>query len=129
MLKMKKLFGVVLISLFVLGGCSQEKEEASELIEVKFKTIPETIKVNKEVELVATVTQGTEKVEDADEVTFEIWKEGQTKDQHKKIEAKHAKNGEYKATYVFKETGKYYVISHTTARGMHNMPKNEVIVK
>ncbi|CAM4096727.1 hypothetical protein Gste01_02300 [Geobacillus stearothermophilus ATCC 7953] len=84
MLKMKKLFALALISLFVLGGCSQEKE-APELIEVKFKTIPENIKVNKEVELVATVTQGTEKVEDADEVTFEIWKEGQTKDQHKKI--------------------------------------------
>ncbi|WP_153127049.1 FixH family protein [Peribacillus tepidiphilus] len=125
---MKKLLGLALISLFVLGGCSQENE-VPELIEVKFKTIPETIKVNEEVEVVATVTQGTERVEDADEVKFEIWKEGQTEEQHKKIEAKHTKNGEYKITYVFKETGKYYVISHTTARGMHNMPKNEVIVK
>lgn len=126
---MKK-FLFIMIALVLLSGCgntasNSESEEVPELIEVQFKTTPEVVKANETVELIATVTQGNEKVKDADKVEFEIWKDGQEDSQHEKIEAKHQKEGQYVISYTFKEPGKYFIYSHTTARSYHSMPKNE----
>ena len=74
----------------------------------------------------AKITQGDENVEDADEVTFEIWRSKDEK--HEKIDVKHAEDGIYRLEKTFEQEGTYYIISHVTARDMHNMPKKEFVV-
>jgi uncharacterized lipoprotein NlpE involved in copper resistance len=125
---MKKYFLILMISFaLVLIGCSNEKndDEVREMIEVDLQ-VPEKAEPNQEIEIYAKVTQGKEIVDDAYEVKFEIWKSGD--DNHEMIDSKHTKDGIYPITYQFKEEGLYYVVSHVTARGMHNMPKKEIIV-
>ena len=78
---MKK-FIVLLLSCFLIlvVGCSkgnQEKDslDKQEKIEVTIQT-PEKINPNEEISIEALVTQEGEKIEDADEVQFEIGKSG-----------------------------------------------------
>ncbi|MBE3569395.1 FixH family protein [Bacillus sp. FSL W8-0102] len=88
--------------------------------------LPKTIQPNQEVKVEAVVTQGREKVDDAEEVKFEIWKKGQEK--HKMLTGKHEKDGVYSVQTAFAEKGTYVVVSHVTARGIHNMPEKEFLV-
>jgi hypothetical protein len=126
---MKKLI-ILLFTLLFLSACSNEEtkqqEKAPELIEVSITT-PEKIKVQEEATIEASVVQGKEKVTDADEVKFEIWKAGQ--DNHEMVEAKHQKDGIYSIKKTFTEGGNYYIVAHTTARRMHSMPKKEITVE
>ncbi|MED3550342.1 FixH family protein [Cytobacillus praedii] len=122
MTKKGYLLFAILVFTFI-SGCSKESK-LPELIEVKVE-LPSVIMINKEVELQANVTQGKEQVSDADKVEFEIWREGQSDEEHKKIEAEINKDGNYYIKETFKETGKYFVIAHVTARDMHTMPKVE----
>lgn len=113
-------------------GCSNgstKEETVPQIIEVSVKTKPEILIVNKEITIVAKVTQGEDIVDDADEVKFEIWKEGEKEDQHEEVEAKWNKSeGVYYVEKIFEEQGIYNVIAHVTARGMHSMPKVQIEV-
>ena len=128
---------VLVMALIALSGCSDnegaDKENSEEpnlqIIEVKVETDPTTIEVGKDTEIKAIVTQGDELVSDANEVQFEIWKEGAADDDHFKKEASLQDEGEYVINYSFEEKGKYFIIAHTTARDMHNMPKVEIQVQ
>jgi hypothetical protein len=121
---MKRILFLSLCVLFVLAGCSKDEklDELPEFVEVVIKT-PETINVNEEVVIEALVTQGDEKVEDAEKVEFELWKSDQ--ETHEKILGEHQGNGIYTIKKTFQEAGDYFVIAHVTARDMHNMPKKE----
>jgi hypothetical protein len=127
-----KKLSFVLISILLLSiivSCSNEKERSKDLpkiVEVELAINPETGKVNQPIIFEAKVTQGNDKVTDADEVRFEIWRANDEK--HEKIEIKHAENGIYRLEKSFVQEGTYYFISHVTARDMHNMPKMEFIV-
>jgi hypothetical protein len=130
---MKK-FVFVFFSLFiVLAGCSQTDEESEpvsankvpDMIEVIIQT-PETIHPNEEVVIEVLVTQGDEKVDDANEVKFEIRKSGQ--DELEMLDGIHQGNGIYSVEKTFDADGTYIVIAHVTARDMHNMPKKEIII-
>ena len=77
--------------------------------------------------MAAVVTQGDEKVEDADEVVFEVWEEGK-KDDSVKIESTNEKDGLYTAETTFDHDGLFHVQVHVTARGLHTMPIKEVTV-
>ncbi|MCM3617114.1 FixH family protein [Sutcliffiella horikoshii] len=133
---MKKLTLLIcLLSLLMLAACgssdnNQESNGGSDgvpsIVEVEIK-LPETIEPNEEVKIQALVTQGDENVEDANEVTFEVWKQGQEAD-HEMLEADHDGDGIYSITKTFDEEGYYYVVAHTTAREMHVMPRVEVTV-
>jgi hypothetical protein len=130
---MKKfLTGMILIMLLlVVASCSKDKnnqQETSlpELLEVQLTINPEKAVANQEITFEAKVTQGEEKVTDADTVTFEIWRAHDEK--HEKIDVKHAENGIYRLEKNFDRDGTYYIISHVSARDMHNMPKKEFIV-
>ncbi|WP_342431951.1 FixH family protein [Neobacillus sp. FSL H8-0543] len=127
---MKKLlfFSLVLLLLVSLSGCSEEKleHELPEMIEVVLTVTPESGQVNEPVTLEAKVTQGEENVEDAKEVKFEIWRANDEK--HEEIEIEHAEDGVYRLEKTFQQEGTYYIISHVTARDMHNMPKEEFII-
>lgn len=110
-------------------GCSKPNDNSSkipEMLEVKLSVQPETGQVNQPIIFEAKVTQGKEKVNDADAVIFEIWRAKDEK--HEKIEIKHAQDGIYKLEKSFPQEGTYYIISHVTARDMHNMPKKEFVV-
>ncbi len=134
-MKHKSILMLFVVSIMIIAagcGTSKGKDKSSQnqkppaMIDVDLKINPDHPQPNKEVTFSATVTQGSEKVDDADEVTFEIWKDGQEK--HEKIKAEHKGDGIYSISKSFPEAGKYSVISHVTARDMHNMPKKEFTV-
>ena len=121
--------GVALASLLLIAGCSSppsEPSEVADLVHVVIISSPETIQLGQPVQIEAHVTQGSKPVEDAQEVEFEIWKEGNNK--HEKIKVAHDRGGIYPISRTFSEEGVYYVIAHVTARDMHVMPKKELVV-
>nr|WP_247739158.1 FixH family protein [Bacillus sp. 165] len=127
---MKKFFMLILMLVFAFTGCSENKDtdknELPQEVKVEVKTNPKELKPHEKVELQAVVMQGKEAVTDADEVKFEVMKQGEEDSQM--IEAKHAGKGVYTAETTFSEDGIYDIVAHTTARGMHVMPKVEIKV-
>lgn len=90
-------------------------------------TVPEHVEKEETVEIKALVKYGKEKVNDADEVMFEVIKDGDTKNSVKE-KVKEAKDGVYTFTYNFKEDGTYNIISHVTAFNQHTMPNKEITI-
>ncbi|KIQ94951.1 hypothetical protein LH47_00916 [Anoxybacillus thermarum] len=124
---MKKWFLLFSFILLVVAGCaSKAEEEELAYLDVKM-AVEEKLPANQEVELACLVTYGDEKVTDASEVKFEVWKHG-TEDRQM-IEGKHAGDGKYVANYTFATKGTYSVVAHVTAKNMHNMPKIDVVVE
>jgi len=128
----KKLLYILLTIVFlsIAVSCGQQQKESDgeppKMLEVDLSIIPATGELNKPITFEAKVTQGNEKVNDANAVVFEIWRAKDEK--HEKIEIKHAEDGVYRLEKSFQQEGTYYIISHVTARDMHNMPKKEFIV-
>lgn len=126
-MKKYSLIGIVL--LLLLTSCSltaKKEDQVPEMLNVELSVHPAKGEVNQPVIFEAKVTQGSEKVNDADEVTFEIWRANDPN--HEKIEIKHPKEGVYRLEKSFSQEGTYYIISHVTARDMHNMPKKEFVI-
>lgn len=126
---MKKLLLTIMITFagIITAACSQQEvEEEPQFLDVQLTVIPEKAQVNEEITFEAKVTYGPEEVKDADEVKFEIWRAHA--EEHEKIVVEHSENGIYRLKKSFKEEGTYYLVSHVTARSMHNMPKIEFIV-
>lgn len=125
-MKRHAIFFAFITMIVLLAACSQtKKEDEPAVLNVKIET-KSPIDLNKETEIACVVTYGNEKVTDADEVKFEIWKQGN--EQHEMIKAKHKGNGKYAITKTFTEPGTYSIVAHVTARNMHNMPKTDVVV-
>ncbi|OAT73563.1 FixH family protein [Parageobacillus thermoglucosidasius] len=129
---MKKVYAflaLLMSSLLLFAACDQEKQEKKPekpaMLEVKIEA-DDHIELNKETTIACVVTYGGEKVDDADEVKFEIWKHGS--EQHDMLKAKNEGSGKYSVTKTFTEPGTYSVVAHVTARNMHNMPKKDIIV-
>ncbi|NRD80439.1 FixH family protein [Bacillus sp. BRMEA1] len=125
--------GISLIMMFFLlvtaAACSSQEERANDMpqmVNVELSVKPQQIKSNQPVTFEAKITQGKEKVNDADSVVFEIWRAKSAT--HEKVEIKNPKNGVYSLVKTFPQEGTYYIISHVTARNMHNMPKKEFFV-
>ncbi|TKC19569.1 FixH family protein [Robertmurraya kyonggiensis] len=128
---MKKNLLILLITFIgavSITGCAQQDEKSEEpfFTEVNLSVNPQKGEVNEPVIIEAKVTYGDEEVTDADEVLFEIWRAHD--EEHEKMEIKHAENGIYRLEKSFEQEGTYYVISHVTAREMHNMPKTEFVI-
>jgi len=132
---MKKWFMPMIAVPLLLVGCGEQAEidtnegpvDISEL-EVKVDVLtPKEVPVGETVELSAHVTQNKQNVEDAMAVEFEVWESGY-RDKAIVLEGEHAGDGVYKAEYTFDHDGVYYMYAHTTARGLHVMPKHEMIV-
>jgi len=123
--------GTVLAAL-MLGACGTNEEpkpttadEVPEIVEVDL-LVPETATAGEVVVLTATVTQGEEIVEDANEVKFEIM--NLTSGEKEEIEASLNEEKQYAITYTFETNGTYDITSHVTARDMHTMPTKQVTV-
>ncbi|PEK96629.1 hypothetical protein CN600_03315 [Bacillus mycoides] len=128
---MKKLIMTLFIAMLALAGCNTNKEEPKkeqklEAIKVAVQTNPKEIKPGEKTEVQALVTQGKERVTDADDVKFEIWKDGDEK--HEMLDGKHKGKGVYAVEKTFETDGVYHIIPHTNAREMHVMPETKVAV-
>jgi hypothetical protein len=131
-MKKFKILSILILALLIVSACgnkdnqNQADNELPEFVEVKLTVTPEHGQVNEPIIFETKVTQGEEDVEDADEVKFEIWR---AKDEnHEKVEVQHAEDGIYRLEMSFAQEGTYYIISHVTARDMHNMPKKEFVI-
>ncbi len=103
---------------FLLNGCGSGENKANtaetpEVLDVKL-TGPEKVNPGESAAYEAAVSYGDEAVTDADEVEFEVWKEGE-KDASQMYKAKQEK-GVYRLETTFKEDGIYTVQSHVTAK-------------
>ena len=129
---MKKwLLSLLAIPLLVVG-CNEEVDTNQEgsyipqIVEVTILT-EEKLPVDETIKLAAQVKQGDEFVEDAEEVKFEVWESG-LREEGVMLDGVLTKDGIYEAEFTFDHDGVYYIFAHTTARGMHVMPKKELIV-
>ncbi|MFB4164447.1 FixH family protein [Alteribacillus sp. JSM 102045] len=131
---MKKISGIFIL-IFLLAACGQTNEnqeqsgdnsDSPEPIEVEIDMENEA-EAEEEIKIGAHVTQGEETVTDANEVLFEIWKEGEKEDSEE-IMAEEPANNTYFIKQSFEEDGIYHVTAHVTARGMHSMPTEEITV-
>ncbi|TQR31640.1 hypothetical protein C7Y47_13540 [Lysinibacillus sphaericus] len=114
----------------LLVGCGEKKESAA-LPEPEVAPIPEVeiltskeVAINETIDLAAQVVQGGQKVDNA-VVQFEVWESGK-RDQSQMIDGELEKDGVYKATTTFDHDGVYYMYAHTTANGVHTMPKQQI---
>lgn len=130
-----KRFGMMfsLVGLFVLGACgtdeaanSAEPVQSMEPVEAELN-VPATAEQDETVTLAVRVTQEGEAVDDADEIKFEIWKNG-AKEESEMVEAALTEDGVYEAETTFSEEVVYTVQVHVTARSMHTMPTTNVTV-
>ncbi|WP_064092395.1 FixH family protein [Rossellomorea aquimaris] len=124
------LLGVLSLFLAACGNSNGENstDEDKKMVQVDANLeLPQKAKKGETVSLSTKVTQGDENVDDAEEVKYEIWKNGK-KEESEMIEAKHEKDGVYKAEKAFEEDGMYTVQVHVTARDMHTMPKAEIAI-
>lgn len=132
----KKLLSFFIIMLIlVLGACgaSDETEELTPL-EVDLQ-VPETADVGETIPLKATVGFGDKKVDDADDVEFEVWEDGEKEDtlsmdddSTDKFDADNDGDGVYSGEISFDKDGVFVVQVHVTAEGLHTMPLQKVTV-
>lgn len=136
MKKLSLLVSILMIMFLAACGNSEgdaKKDKATNAGEEELKElkvdfdVPATAEPGDTVELTATVTYGDEKVTDADEVAFEVWKKDK-KDDSTKLDGKNHKDGTYTAEMTFEEAGMYEMYAHTTARDLHAMPKKAITV-
>ncbi len=115
-------FAVVLLGMMIMAACTNHNKQAETpaVLDVKIDA-PDHIDLNKPTKLACVVTYGGEKVDDASEVKFEVWKHGSS--EREMLEAKHDGDGRYSVEKRFTQAGTYSVVAHVTARDMHNMPK------
>lgn len=132
-MKRKALFIFAIFAASLLAACGQgenqdngnaEAENSLEPLEVEILTESDAFEPGDEGTIEILVTQGEEKVSDAKEVVFEVWKKGE-KDNSEEFEADNNGDGNYSFTYNFEEEAVYHVIPHVTARNMHSMPEEQ----
>ncbi|WP_253735928.1 FixH family protein [Paenibacillus sp. FJAT-26967] len=111
------------------GGNLPGGADALTPIEAEVKLPQEPVKAGSTATVEVIVTQAGKPVDDAEEVLFEVWKEGTPDDKHEKIKAEHGQNGAYTLKKKFTEPGNYSIISHVSARTMHTMPQVELKVE
>ena len=131
---MKKLFLTLAMTAVLAVGCGAEDDAVDTLgsgevpVEIIVEVLtPEKLNVGEATTLEVKVTQGGEVVNDADSVDFEVWESG-LRDEGTMIDGEFTEDGVYTAEYTFDHDGVYYMYAHTTARGMHVMPKQQFIV-
>lgn len=94
---------------------------------IDLSTNPTAPVSGQEVQLMAHITRENQPVTDA-KVEMEFWRDGDTTE-HTKLPAQGGKDGNYTLTHKLTEAGKYKVIIHTTAGGIHQMPTKEFSVQ
>lgn len=130
---MKKFWIATAMVTVLMVGCNGEGnvetnagDVSMHIVEVEILT-PEQVNANEPVLLEAQVTQGDEFVNDADDVTFEVWESG-LRNQGQMLDGVLTEDGKYIVEHTFSHDGVYYIYAHTNARGLHIMPKQQMTV-
>ncbi|MCP3761615.1 FixH family protein [Domibacillus sp. A3M-37] len=126
----KQMVWFMMILVFMLAACTPKEEQAENQPPVPIEaalSLPEKADLNEEVTISTVVTQDGEPVDDADEVKYEIWKEG-LKEDSEMLDAVSEGDGFYTVEKMFNEEAAYYVQVHVTARNMHTMPKSAIAI-
>ncbi|MBP3951211.1 FixH family protein [Bacillus suaedae] len=123
---------IMLLLIVLLSACGQDElnsgGQAVELLPIEVELVaPLEANTNEEITFEASVTQGEELVDDADEVLFEIWLEGQ-KESGQTLEPSEQEENNYFITHTFTEPGTYHVQAHVTARELHRMPVAQITI-
>ncbi|GED72373.1 hypothetical protein BRE01_60750 [Brevibacillus reuszeri] len=132
-MKMKRYLFVLLCAIaLIASACGNANSEHTELtsgapVEAAFSFTPTEPAVREAITFSVKVTQEGKPVDDAKEVKFEWWKDGQ--EQHVTIPAALTSDGVYTAQQTIDEPGSYFVYYHVTARDFHNMQKTPFTVK
>ncbi|QRG69493.1 FixH family protein [Brevibacillus choshinensis] len=118
-------FPLLCLLCLLATACGKDNQEAalpsSEPIDAAFSMLPANPAKGETITFSVKVTQNGSPVDDAKEVKFEWWKDGQ--EQHVTIPATLQADGVYTAVQSIGEPGSYYVYYHVTARDFHNMQK------
>jgi hypothetical protein len=122
---MKKLSMLLLVLIIAVVGCSKGNEQKSQEVKGTIE-VPQTIKANEKTSINVLVTQGDQKIENADAVQIQVEKEGYINQEM--IDAKHQGNGAYSTDYTFKEDGEYTITAHVTIKGDMKMFTKKVTV-
>lgn len=123
---MKRTIFIIFLSLLCLAAtaCGSETTETSASsapLEASMRIEPAEPTAGQSVTFAVQVTQDGKAVDDAREVKFEWWKDGDEK--HVTIPATLQKDGIYTAEQPIADPGSYFVYYHVTARDFHNMKK------
>jgi hypothetical protein len=115
----------------LLSACGTERQDAALApaapVAAEFSMKPSEPASGDTVTFAVTVTQEAKPVDDASEVRFEWWKEGDQ--EHRNVHATFQKDGLYIAKQTVDEPGSYFVYYHVTARDFHTMKKIPFTVK
>ncbi|CAG7615913.1 FixH family protein [Paenibacillus allorhizosphaerae] len=126
----KSLPFIALVTFLLAAACSNSTTETavhSGAVQVEIKPVQETLHSGKAILIDALVTKGSEKVTDAGQVKFEIWKKDQEK--RKTITAGHSHDGKYRIQTMFPEAGVYYVTAEVSDKETYVTPIKELVVK
>lgn len=132
---MKRLVLVVVIGLVmgIVTACGKEDDheviaEPPELEQISVElTVTNEVDVDETVHMSSLVKIGDRKIDDADEVVYEIWEEGK-KDESVTIDSVNEGEGIYTAETSFDEDGLFHIQVHATAEMQHSMPIETVTV-
>ncbi|MFJ8257453.1 FixH family protein [Peribacillus asahii] len=124
----------ILLVLVLLAGCQEtEMPEGKEVNSTVTTPLVASISsvgdlvAGKEIIIEASVKQGKEVIQEADEVLIEIRKSGS--DERTMLGAKNIGEGKYQVLHTFPDSGKYFVIAHVTTKGLHVMPEKEFVIE
>ncbi len=130
-LKRKVMMFLFIVILSTLFACTKKEEPITEVAPIEpllaELTVTNTVEIDETVTMKTIVTLGDEKIEDADEVVYEVWEEGKKSDSEM-IESVHKGEGVYLAETTFAHDGTFSVQVHVTARAQHTMPIETVTV-
>lgn len=119
------LFSLLCLLTLLATACGEDNQEAalpsSEPIDAAFTMQPAEPAKGEAITFSVKVSQNGNPVDDAKEVKFEWWKDGQ--EQHVTIPATLQADGVYTAQQAIDEPGSYFVYYHVTARDFHIMQK------
>ncbi|TWT27082.1 FixH family protein [Planomicrobium sp. CPCC 101110] len=122
---------ILLAGLLLLSACSV-RSDAAELyaqeapIGAEIK-LPETISANDKITVQAVLTQDGKKLEEADFVHFEIWKQDGSA-RYPMQEAADIGDGVYRLTASFANDGLYYIEVHAGNKGALISPQKQFVV-
>jgi len=118
-------FSLLCLLAVIAAACGHDHQEAAlpsaDPLAADFSIQPKEPASGETLTFSVKVTQNGAPVNDAKEVKFEWWKDGQ--EQHVTIPAALQADGVYTAQQAIAEAGSYFVYYHVTARDFHSMQK------